>query len=33
MGNDVYARGVEDALLLALEEAGIVWKKTKMEKR
>jgi len=25
MGNDMYARGVEDALLLALEEARMVW--------
>jgi len=29
MGNDMYARGVEDALLLALEEARIVWEKTR----
>ena len=29
MGNDMYARGIEDALLLALEEARIVWEKTR----
>ena len=29
MGNDMYARGVEDTLLLAPEEARIVWEKTK----
>ena len=29
MGNDMYARDVEDALLLALEEARIVWGKTR----
>ena len=29
MGNDMYARGVEDALLLALEEARIVWEETR----
>ena len=29
MGNDMYARGVEDALLLALKEARIVWEKTR----
>ncbi len=29
MGNGMYAYGVEDALLLALEEARIVWEKTR----
>ncbi|HDN75829.1 MAG TPA: hypothetical protein ENG05_01720 [Acidilobales archaeon] len=29
MGNDMYARGVEDTLLLAPEEARIVWEETK----
>ena len=29
MGNNMHARGVEDALLLALGEARVVWERTR----